>query len=249
MEKLFYIYSMVCPGTVKKGSADTVSVKAIKLRLNDLMGSKLDPTNGNFGDSTELVVKQFQRSRNLRDDGEVGTLTWERLFTITVANPIESPVLRVRAEQILFTQLHVRELTGNNDGADVEKYLKAVGLGKGYAWCVAIQYWAFLQAAEQLKIKNLMPKTAGVLDCLKKSKIYVLDLKKDKPKAGDIGCMDFGGGKGHMFMVTANRDTHVFTIEGNTSADPTYKAMDREGNGVFERNRAISSVKGFIRYE
>lgn len=240
---------MICPGIIKKGSTDAVSVKAIKVRLNEVIGSTLDVQNGTFGDSTEAVVKQFQKANNLLPDGVIGELTWERLFTILSIRKVSSNILRIRAEEIMFTQLHVREKTGNNDGDDVEKYLKAVGLGKGYPWCVALPYWAFKEAANQLNVANPMPKTAGVLNCLKLSKPYVIDLDKEKPQLGDLGCMDFGGGKGHMFMVTANRDTHILTIEGNTSADPTYKAQDREGNGVFERRRAISSVKAFIRFE
>lgn len=240
---------MNCPGIIKQGSKDGVSVKAIKVRLNELLGSKLDVQNGNFGPSTEAVVKQFQKQVQLIQDGIIGELTWERLFTeATEAKPHDN-ILRLRAIEIGDTQLFVREKTNNNDGVEVESYLKLVGLPKGYAWCMAFVFWCFQKAADQLNILNPVPKTAGVLDCLAKARAKKYIITKD-PQPGDQGIMDFGGGKGHTFLVTERKsDTHVYTVEGNTSADPTYAGEDREGNGVFERHRAISSAIAFIRYE
>lgn len=237
---------MTFPGLIKAGSTDTVSVKAIKKRLNELTGSTLGEDNGNFGPSTEAVVKQFQKSRNLISDGVVGELTWERLMTVIIPHAIDSPILRIRAEQIMFSQLHVRELTGKNDGKEVEEYLKSVGLGKGYPYCQAFMFWGFQLASNQLLVPNLMPKTAGVLDCYRKAKKYVVT---GDPQRGDQGIMDFGKGTGHTFMVTSFKNDRVFTIEGNTSADPAYAGEDREGNGIFERNRPLKSAIAYLRYE
>ena len=41
------------------------------------------------------------------------------------------------------SQIGVREATGKNDGKQVEQYLKAVKLNKGYAWCAAFVKWTF----------------------------------------------------------------------------------------------------------
>jgi hypothetical protein len=38
-----------------------------------------------------------------------------------------------------YSQLYVRELTGNNDGKEVEAYLRATGNRKGESWCGAFQ--------------------------------------------------------------------------------------------------------------
>lgn len=239
-----------CGTVIKQGSKDAVSVKAIKVRLNTLLGSKLDVQNDNFGPSTEVVVKQFQKKAQLIQDGMVGQLTWERLFTEATEAKPHSNILRLRALEIADTQLFVREKTGKNDGVAVEKYLKSVNLGSGYAWCMAFVFWLFLRASEDLKVKNPVPKTAGVLDCYTKAKKlgYVVEHKDVQP--GDQGIMDFGAGKGHTFIVTELKGTtHVYTVEGNTSADPTYAGEDRDGNGVFERNRSKSSILAFIRYE
>lgn len=239
---------MICIDILKKNSANTEAVKAVKVRLNALMGSTLDVHNGFFGNSTEAVVKQFQKKNNLISDGIIGDLTWERLFTVPEPVKAGSNQLRIRAMEYMLTQLHVREKTGNNDGKEVEEYLRSVGLGKGYAWCMAFVFHGFQKSADDLKVKNLVPKTAGVMDCYRKAKergfVIVLD-----PLPGDQFIMDFGKGTGHTGIVTKNHNkTNVFTVEGNTSRDPTYKGEDRDGNGVFERNRPISSILAFIRY-
>lgn len=238
-----------CGKIIEIGSTDAVAVKAIKVRLNALMGSTLDVNNGNFGSSTEAVVKQFQKKNQLLSDGRVGELTWERLFTFAEELPVKSNVLRFRAMEIMDGQLFVREKTGRNDGVEVETYLAAVGLGKGFAWCMAFVFWAFQKAATELGVKNLVPKTAGVLDCYSKAKgAYLVT---GDPEPGDQFIMDFGSGKGHTGVVTEFKsDTKsVYTVEGNTSADPTYSGEDREGNGVFERNRKVSTIKAFLRYK
>lgn len=236
-----------CGKIIQMGSTDQVSVKAIKVRLNTLLGSTLDVNNGNFGTSTELVVKQFQKKNQLIQDGKVGELTWERLFTEIQPLAIQSSVLRFRVLEIMDSQLFVRELTGKNDGVDVEKYLKAVNLGKGYAWCMAFVYWGFQSGSTELGVKNPVPKTAGVLDCYAKAKgAYLVT---GDPEEGDQFIMDFGKGAGHTGMVTEVKNGRIYTVEGNTSADPSYAGEDREGNGVFERSRQISTIKAFLRYK
>lgn len=232
---------------IQQGSTDTVSVKAIKVRLNALLATKLDETNPSFGPLTVETVKQFQRKNQLIADGKVGELTWERLFTVIEPLKIDSNVLRVRAMQIADSQLFVRELTGHNDGKEVEAYLKLLSLPKGLAWCMAFVYWCFDRASKELNVLNPVPKTAGVLDCYAKAKQYIIT---GDPEPGDQFIMDFGSGKGHTGMVTEEKlASRIYTVEGNTSADPTYAGEDRDGNGVFERNRAVSGIKAFIRYE
>jgi peptidoglycan hydrolase-like protein with peptidoglycan-binding domain len=230
---------------IKLDSNNQEAVKAIKNQLNIRINAGLNVDNPSFGETTQKAVIAFQKANNLNPDGVIGELTWERLFNEVVPEYVSSATLRIRAEQILFKQLHVREKTNKNDGVDVEAYLKEVGLSKGYAWCMAFVYWGFQKAATQLGFVNLVPKTAGVLDCYSKARSY----KVNEPAKGDQFIMDFGGGKGHTGIVTSVKNGRVYTIEGNTSADPTFAGEDREGNGVFERNRQISSIKAFLRYE
>jgi hypothetical protein len=229
------------------GSSDSETVKALKAQLNKVVGSTLDVNNGNFGASTKEVVVQFQKKNLLNPDGKVGELTWERLFNPITAKEVTASTLSERAEQIAFSQLHVREKTNKNDGVEVEQFLKAVGLGAGYAWCMAFVFWAFLKSSLELVMGNPVPKTAGVMDCYAKAKKKYLVV--GEPKRGDQFIMDFGKGTGHTGIVTSAKNGRVYTIEGNTSADPTFAGEDREGNGVFERNRPVSSIKAFLRYD
>ena len=68
------------------------------------------------------------------------------------------------ALQSAQSQIGVTEIPkGSNAGPEVEIYLKSVGLGKGFAWCMAFVYWNVLQSATKLKITNPLLKTGGVM--------------------------------------------------------------------------------------
>jgi peptidoglycan hydrolase-like protein with peptidoglycan-binding domain len=232
------------PGLLKIGSKNAAGVKALKQRLNQ-HGNTLDITNGNFGASTEQAVKKYQRDKQLLADGIVGELTWSRLFS--QSTPAQASTgLSAGAVKHALTQLHVREKTGKNDGAEVEEYLRYVGLAKGYAWCMAFVYWAFQKAAEDLNQANPLKKTGGVLAQWNSTPLVN---RVTKPQPGDIFIMDFGKGTGHAGIVTSVVGDKIFTVEGNTSGQPTSAAADRDGQGVYERSRLIKSInKGFIRF-
>lgn len=152
--------------------------------------------------------------------------------------------LQLKALQKAKTQNGVQEVPKNsNAGASVEKYLKSVGLGKGYAWCMAFVYWCVKEASLELGVANPLTKTAGVLAMYNAEP----DLRvKDCPQAGDIFIMDFGKGQGHTgFIIAVLPNNRLHTIEGNTNDEGS-----REGYEVCERrDRRISEMKGFLRLE
>lgn len=233
---------------IEKGTKNAALVKELKVLLNKILGSTLNPNNTNFGDDTEKVVKQFQKLRGLNQDGVVGPLTWSELYRDTTCKTCGIKTYKGQVIDLLLTQVGVKELTGKNDGVEVESYLKSVGLGKGYAWCQAFLYWGFDNVAKTTNSTNPMPKTAGVLDNWNKSAKYQVS-KNDKPQVGDVFVMDFGKGQGHTGLIIAVEGDYIITVEGNTSADPTLASEDREGQGVFKRRRKISTInKGFLRY-
>lgn len=146
------------------------------------------------------------------------------------------------ANEALFvatTQIDVRE-EGNNGGPEVKRYLKSVGLGPGYAWCMAFVYWCTDMAAKRLELKNPLVKTAGVLKQWNQTSLRKLP-KTGNPKPGDIFIMDFGSGVGHTGFVEKVSGGLIYTIEGNTNDEGS-----REGYEVARRQRPISSIKGFI---
>src|SRR5690606_29533417 len=129
---------------------------------------------------------------------------------------------------------------GSNAGEAVEKYLRSVGLGKGYAWCMAFAYYCYKEASKKLGVNNPLYKTAGVLMQWHKS----IPFRSSVPQPGCLFIMDHGGGKGHTgFVEKVLPGGKIQTIEGNTNDDGS-----REGYEVCRRVRNISSVKGFLIY-
>lgn len=141
--------------------------------------------------------------------------------------------------QIAITQIGVQEIPKNsNAGPDVEKYLKSVGLGKGFSWCMAFVYWCSQEASKQLAVANTLQKTGGVLAMWNAKP----QLRVKVPQPGDIMILDYGKGLGHTGIVEKIVGTDVHTIEGNTNDDGS-----REGYEVCRRVRKLSMIKGFLR--
>jgi hypothetical protein len=142
------------------------------------------------------------------------------------------------------SQIGIQEFPkGSNAGTDVEKYLKSVGLKKGFAWCMAFVYWAIQQSPPTPEggVKNPLKKTAGVLDQWNYCKGKGLTVST--PQSGDIFIMDFGKGVGHTgFVEKVLPNGMLQTIEGNTNDDGS-----REGYKVCRRTRTLATIKGFIR--
>lgn len=148
--------------------------------------------------------------------------------------------LSVAALAKAVTQLGVAEVPKNsNAGRDVEKYLRSVGLGKGYAWCMAFVYWCASESAKELGVVNPLIKTGGVMRQWNES---AKERRKSAPQVGDVFIMDFGKGTGHTGFVERVDGSNVHTIEGNTNDEGS-----REGYEVARRVRPLKSFKGFIR--
>jgi hypothetical protein len=141
--------------------------------------------------------------------------------------------------EVAKTQLGKQEIPkGSNGGPDVEKYLKSVGLGVGYSWCMAFVYWCTKEAADAAKVINPLVRTGGVMRQWNEN----TKLRAATPRAGDIFIMDFGKGLGHTGFVERVEGTTLYTIEGNTNDDGS-----REGYEVCRRTRQLKQIKGFLR--
>lgn len=144
--------------------------------------------------------------------------------------------------KIAQSQIGVQEYPkGSNAGKQVEKYLAAVGLGKGYAWCMAFVYWCILQVFLARAAKIPLKCTGGVRD----QYIYCKKWVVATPQAGDIFIIVYANGTGHAgFVEKVLPNGYIQTIEGNTNADGS-----REGYAVCRRTRRIKDITGFIRIE
>jgi len=144
--------------------------------------------------------------------------------------------LRGRLVQVAESQVGVREQTGNNDGPEVEQYLRSVKLGKGYAWCAAFVTWCHDQAG----IDN--PQSAWCPDWFRYNVVY----KKNKPtlqefkaKPGQVFGLYFESKRrvAHVGLITGESRFSYETIEGNTDG-----SGGREGDGVYKKIRNKRSI-------
>ena len=261
---------MQYPGRIiRAGEQDADVVKASKTQLNLALATgddpalRLDPNDPHFGPRMEQAVRLFQarhvdeNGHPLKQDGEVGSLTWSALFgteTVPVRDEADdqflSRVLRTAAGE---EANNVREVPkDSNRGPEVDLYLERAGVQPGLSWCCAFVYWCFDEAAKTANRVNPMIKTAGCLDHWDRAgeegipRIPTSEAlrSRDAIQPGMIFIMDHGGGLGHTGLVEKVAGEVLTTIEGNTDASRT-----REGGGVYRLTRKIGEINtGFINY-
>lgn len=216
-----------------------MNIKLVQLRLNKLGYGPLT-VDGTNGPKTEAAIMRFEVAKGLPPDGKQDKQFLDLLFPPV---KIDSQTLGLRAMQYEFSKEGVTEATGQNDGPEVETFLRSVGLGRGYSWCMAFQYWAVNQAALDLGVANPLVKTGGVLEQWRRFGGRKIAADTVIPQRGDIVIIDHGGGQGHTYMVTEPLlNGLVNTIEGNTNTDHS-----RNGNGVYQLQRNIKDALGVIR--
>jgi hypothetical protein len=258
------------PGrTIKTGEQDKTIVAAVKDRLNEVLGFndnaelKLSPDDPNYGPRVEQAVRLFQarnvdaEGRPLKQDGEIGPLTWAALFgpaSVPSSDTPRDPLLaRVLWTASAEEAKHVREVPVNsNRGPQVDAYLTRAGAKPGESWCCAFVYWCFDEASRAMGRANPMPRTAGCLDHWERASAHgtkcipAADAVENPAlvQAGLVFIMDHGNGLGHTGLVEKVAGGLLTTIEGNTDGSKT-----REGGGVYRLTRRINEInKGFIDY-
>jgi hypothetical protein len=257
------------PGRIiKTGEQDGAVVRALKQQLVLALGDAdghlaLDPSSPSFGPRMRQAVKLFQarhvdaQGRALKQDGEVGAITWAALFgasSVPRSQAAPSDLLeRVLKLAAAEEARPVREQPRNsNRGPQVDAYLKRVGLGPGYAWCCAFVYYCFDEAARQLGRPNPMLKTAGCMDHWRRAASQGARLtpaseamaNPQRVQPGAIFIMDHGRGLGHTGLIERMDGGWMTTLEGNTDASKT-----REGGGVYRLTRKVAEVnRGYIDY-
>lgn len=139
------------------------------------------------------------------------------------------------------SQIGVRELTGKNDGKQVENYLASVNLQKGNPWCAAFLFWNF----QQVNLKA--PKSGYSPDWFKTNVVWTKKSGKPLPKI-ERG-MVFGlyfpnlGRVAHVGFIDGEDKNNFFTVEGNTNM-----AGSREGDGVYKKMRSKKSIFVIAKY-
>ena len=135
------------------------------------------------------------------------------------------------------SQIGVRELTGRNDGQQVEIFLASCKLAKGNPWCAAFVTWTFKTAGVKTVVSGYSPAWFPTSNT-----IYTRGSTKNKtPQTADV----FG-----IWFSSKNRIAHVgfidewqppnaycITVEGNTN-----EAGSREGDGVYRKRRLKTQI-------
>ncbi len=141
---------------------------------------------------------------------------------------------RVQLDSTLASQVGVRELTGQNDGVEVEMYLASVQLSEGYPWCGAFMAWGYdQQSLRRPKSGAWAPAWFPTSKLIyKKGK----SLNGKPPQQSDVMGIYFASKKriahvGHIHRWPPDQD-YAITIEGNTNG-----AGSREGDGVYKKRR------------
>ena len=169
-----------------------------------------------------------------------------------------STTYELRKKLIEIARLDVGKLeTSRNQAPFIKKFWPATSYPEGYvnrepycaaAMCYWVQQWLTIpevltalnmsaSAAEKWRCKSAA--AFGWLDwAVKKGLVLLSDSQSETLHTGDVVVFDFS----HIGVVVTDFDTHVHTIEANTGA-----AGGREGDGVFEKIRARSLAKKFIR--
>jgi hypothetical protein len=167
--------------------------------------------------------------------GEIDTLSYGELEVVTEIE--ESSLVDTRAEvaAIYKSQVGVKEKTGRNDGKDVEKYLKSVGLGKGFAWCAAFVHWCLAEAGVKNSITAWSPTAHN-----KKNIVYFNNKFKKNPQQADVITLYYSskGRIGHTgFFDHMQSENMTVNYEGNTN-----KGNSNEGDGVYITFRPLKTL-------
>ena len=165
-------------------------------------------------------------------------------------------------------QVGVCEVGGQNRGPEVEGYLRAVGLGPGFAWCAAFVRFC-LEAGEResmlggssLLIPAGFPDT-GWADSYRawaqRNDLWIpsgasCDVAESDAQRGDLACFWFEakGRVAHVGLVARWRTVYQMeTVEGNTGPTGALGEVEREGDGVYRKLRRVSDMGcggGFVR--
>lgn len=156
--------------------------------------------------------------------------------------------------EIARTQLSIHE-TSANHGAGIAKYWEATSYLEGYEdrqpYCAAFLCWVVRQAITTTNTHlgltmDTRPTSAAVSGWLpwagratSGALVFHLGDRNYAPQPGDIVVYVFS----HVGLVTSELNQgYMRTIEANTNA-----AGGREGDGVYEKIRAGTLAKAFIR--
>lgn len=155
-----------------------------------------------------------------------------------LCQPLAMPTspLRERLVKSMEKYVGIKEATGHNDGKEIKKILRNVGLPEGNAWCAAVQ----VQAHDDVNIPN--PHSAYCPDWFKSNVVFEktqMTIDKFQAKRGQVFGLwiEYKHRVGHMGMLTGESKFSYNTDEGNTNGDGS-----DEGDGCYRKIRNKRSI-------
>ncbi len=140
-----------------------------------------------------------------------------------------------------FSYVGIREKTGKNDGVEVEKFLKSVGLKKGDSWCAAFVSYCLTVTNHPFPVRSGLARSF-----VKKTSLLATSVLQGRGQVntGDLIIWQKGNSiSGHIGIVAIVDNKEYITIEGNTSSGQ--KGAQADGDGVYAKVRTIQPYNYF----
>lgn len=161
--------------------------------------------------------------------------------------------------EIYFTEIGVKEATGNNDGSRIGEYLGYCGLPEGYAWCAAFVSWCHGQAGygepRNAWAAALFPSSRTIWHTGDR---WLATDNQQMPRAGDVFGIYYTTLRriAHAGFVDGWDGKHCITVEGNTGPDGIVDTRSDPGNpiragpidGVYRKRRPIRTIHAVARW-
>lgn len=124
----------------------------------------------------------------------------------------------------------VRERSGNNDGVQVEEYLKTVNLSRGNPYCAAFVSWVFAKCGYPKPRTGWSPN------------LFVSSRLARSALPGNVIGIYFPEKKriAHVGLVDHRMGNWIITVEANSNVSGS-----REGDGVYKKMRHIKTIHSF----
>jgi peptidoglycan hydrolase-like protein with peptidoglycan-binding domain len=262
MQKTSYLKELSISATQKKGGANNNKKDVMKIQSWLSLFSMSNPNSGtatgidgDFGQATEKAVMNFQKAKNINQNGIVDKITFDILCE-PVKNAFEGTVSGSGLRQLIINtaSLHLKqrpfELVINgqaNTGPWVRAYMDGKE-GNDMFWCMGFVQAIVDQAAslQGKNFKTLMPPTFSCdtvgTTGLQKGLLHRFGAIRNNPalaKPGDIFLLQKSLHDWTHTGIIISVGNGIFeTIEGNTN-----EGGSRNGNAVCKRVRSFMQSK------
>lgn len=143
----------------------------------------------------------------------------------------KTPVVKQSVGELdtAISYLYVRERSGRNDGIDVEKFQRFVGIGKNTAWCAAFVSYCLYYGKAPKCIRSGRALAFANKDMIPIEKV----LRQNIPiRQGAVLVFRQGDTPfGHVEIIYKKSNNKFYAIGGNTSGKDG--VVDRDGQGVY----------------